>query len=99
MNPFNLKINILLLSVSLSIPFHVSSQNHSELACGTVTSQESLEFYKSINSEIKKNEKKFISKSVSGKESHNIKTEYIPVKIHIVRNSKGNDGLDIQDLN
>src|SRR5690606_28653847 len=48
---------------------------------------------------IKKNEKKFISKSVSGKESHNIKTEYIPVKIHIVRNSKGNDGLDIQDLN
>ncbi|WP_100612239.1 zinc-dependent metalloprotease [Confluentibacter lentus] len=98
MNLFKIKISILLVSVSLLLPFHLSSQNNPEYSCGTTTSKESLEFYNSIRSEIAKNEKSFMAKSSSAKGAHDIKVEHIPIKAHIIRTSQGSDGLDVDDL-
>lgn len=99
MNLLKIKFSVLLVSISLSATFHLSSQNNSDYSCGTTTSKESLEFYNSIRSEINKNEKSFMAKSFAAKGAHDIKVEYIPIKAHIIRSSQGNDGLDVGDLN
>ncbi|OYX27729.1 MAG: hypothetical protein B7Z06_03550 [Flavobacteriales bacterium 32-35-8] len=99
MNIFKLKISILIVSISLSTTFHLSSQNNPDYSCGTTISEESIEFYNSIRSEITKNEKSFMAKSSSTKGAHDIKVEYIPIKAHIIRTSKGNDGLQEDVLN
>jgi len=99
MNLILKKSTFLLFTIFLSTICRLSSQNNTDIDCGTTTSKESLEFYNSIKSKIKKQEKSFMSKSTSAKEADDIKTEYISIKAHIVRSSQGNDGLNVNDLN
>lgn len=99
MNLFNLKLSTLHLAIFLLLStFSLFSQNNSEIGCATETSEETLEFYKSIQTELKQTEKNFMSKTASSKGAHDIKFEEIPIKAHIIRNSKGDKGLSIDEL-
>ena len=100
MNLFNLKFSVLHLAILflLTTP-NLFSQSINEIGCATETSKETLEFYKSIRSELKKTESSFLSKSSSSKARHDIKFEEIPIKAHIIRNSNGDNGLSADALN
>jgi PKD repeat protein len=97
-NLFTLKFGILFFAIFIS-SHRLSSQTSPEPVCGTVTSTESLEYYNSLKPEIKKYEEQFHSlSSAFGKSSSKI-TNSIPIQAHIIRNSNGNGGLRISDLN
>ena len=98
MNIFN-KTYLLFFSIFLSFTIDASAQIEPNLSCGTITTQENLEFYKSIQSKVKKHEQKFLSLSNTYSKT-GIKTiNSIPIKAHILRYSNGSSGLSVSDLN
>ncbi len=99
MNLFTSKFGILILTIFLSSTCYILSQNNSEPVCGTVTSSESIEFYNSLKPQIKKYEAQFNALSSTYSKSNSKIVNSIPIKAHIIRNSNGNGGLGVNDLN
>lgn len=99
MKLFTLKFGILILVIFISSTCYVSSQTSIEPECGNITSTESIEFYKSLKPQIKKYEEEFHSQTSSFGKSNSKVVNTIPIKAHIIRNSNGNGGLRVNDLN
>lgn len=98
MNIFK-RFHVFLFSIFLSFTSNLVAQNELESSCGTSTTPESLEFYKSIQSEVKKYEQEFFSLSSNQNKSGIKIVNSIPVKAHILRYSNGSSGLSVSDLN
>lgn len=99
MNIFTTKLLSPLISIIfLSISIQLSAQNTSEISCGTTTTSESLEYLNSIKSEINKYEQQFeLLKSYASKTTRRT-VNSIPLKITILRNSDGSDGINVSDV-
>lgn len=81
-----------------SVSFHLSAQNPSEVSCGNKTTSKSIEYINSIKTQINKYEREFsLLKSHSSKTNNNV-INSIPLKITILRNSDGSDGINISDV-
>jgi hypothetical protein len=98
MKLFTTRIHSILFSIFLLIAYSANSQNMPNSDCETITSSESINYLKSINTQIKSfeqdfNQKKSTQKHKAPKIKHNI-----PIKIHIIRNSDGSGGIDLYDL-
>lgn len=99
MNLFILKCSQVTFAIILSVNCCLHAQNNSEPACGTVTSSESIEYYNSLKPEIKKYEEQYFSLNSNFGKSGSKIVNSIPIKAHIIRNSNGNGGLRVNDLN
>lgn len=99
MNLFIHKFSLIFFAIFLSSTCYLLSQNNSEPVCGTVTSSESLEFYNSLKPQIEKYEEQFHSLTSAFGKSNSKIVNSIPIKAHIIRNSNGNGGLRVNDLN
>ena len=99
MKPSNLKFKFLLFSVLLSFSFYASAQSNLEPSCGTTTSEEFIDYYKSIKQKTSVFEQDFtqmkFSKTTNSKKTIN----YIPIKAHIVRSENGSKGLSATSIN
>src|SRR5690606_1817515 len=99
MTLFIQKFSLFIVVIFLSSTCYLPSQNNSEPLCGTVTSSESLEFSNSLKPQIKKYDEQFQSLTSTCDKSSSKIVNSIPIKAHIIRNSNGNGGLRINDLN
>ncbi len=100
MNISSFNISTLFSILFIMISVSSFSQENSNDLCGTIIDQEKVDFFNSFNSQIKKYETTFLSKSSkSGKSSIKALTNSIPVKAHIIRSSQGTGGLSLFDLN
>src|SRR5690606_7342607 len=97
MTLFIQKFSLFIFAIFLSSTCYLPSQNNSERVCGTVTSSESLDFYNSLKPQIEKYEEQFHALTFSKSNSKIVNS--IPIKAHIIRNSNGNGGLRVNDLN
>ena len=98
MNLLTYKLNFLVLSILLSIPYILFSQNKQEASCGNITSSKSLEFYESIKPQLKTFESEFLPTNYSKGTVPAKNINSIPVKVYIIRNSDGSGGLSTLDL-
>ncbi len=97
MNIFTSKYYLFLLTILLSFTCNLFGQNM-DLSCDTETSLESIEYFKSIKTQINKYENEF--SNMASKYGKNKNALYsIPIKAHIIRTSVGTGGLSISDLN
>ena len=99
MKIFTIKFLLTFFSIFfLSISFQLSAQNTSETTCGTITTSQSLEYITRLKSQINKYEKQFtLLKSYASKTNNNV-VNSIPLKITILRNSDGSEGINISDV-
>lgn len=98
MNIFTTKIKFLLCSMLLSCMSIIYAQNPT-FNCATNTSQESLDYIKSIKPQLKIHEEDFMKlKSSKGEISANY-TNFIPIKAHVIRQSDGSGGISSSELN
>lgn len=99
MNILTYRINVLVISMFLSMSACLFSQNKDEVNCGNITSSNSIAFYENIKPQLIKYENEFFaSKSARGTVPTNI-VNSIPVKAYIIRNSDGSGGLSMAELN
>ena len=90
---------LLVLLIFLSMTNRLLSQDNHSNDCGHVTSNKSLEFYKSIKPQIQEFETTFRkNKYAKGTTNSTSSINSIPVKIHIIRNSNGSGGLNALEL-
>lgn len=100
MNLLTYRLNLLVLSIFLSLSTNLFSQNSHEVNCGTITSSKSLELYKSLKPQFEKFESEFYIAKSAKNNTIPVKTiNSIPVKIYIIRNSNGSGGLNTSELN
>ena len=99
MNLFPSKFGIFLFAIFLSSTCYVPAQNITEPSCGTITSPESLEYYNSLKPQLKKYEDQFNSLTSTFGKSNSRIVNSVPIQAHIIRNSNGNGGLRVSDLN
>lgn len=78
--------------------FSVSAQNET-LSCGTTVTNKSLQNFNKLKPQITQYEQAFFYKQLSKNASKVNVLNAIPIKAHIVRNSNGNGGLSISQLN
>ena len=98
MNLSTYKINVLFLSICISIGNVLFAQHKEEVNCGHVTSPETISFYQKIKPQLKQYEDTFFSsKSAKGLTVDLVNS--IPVKIHIIRNSDGSGGITTAEIN
>ena len=90
---------VFLFSIFLSFTSNLVAQNELESSCGTTTTPESLEFYKSIQSKVKKYEQEFFSLTSNQNKSGIKIVNSIPVKAHVLRYSNGSSGISVSSLN
>ncbi|TYA71460.1 T9SS type A sorting domain-containing protein [Seonamhaeicola marinus] len=88
-----------LISIFLSNVGFLSSQNI-ELIHDDPFTKEQIELFKSIKPQLKSIEQRFASKQAnfSQKNATSLYVNYIPVKIHIIRDNNGAKGLNISKL-
>lgn len=99
MNILSPKLHLILFSIFLSITFYTTAQN-AEANCGTISTTQSLEYYNSINPQIKKYEEDFFLRNTKTSKGYSSKVvNSIPIKAHIIRHSDGSGGLSISELN
>ncbi|WP_169786429.1 T9SS-dependent choice-of-anchor J family protein [Pseudalgibacter alginicilyticus] len=105
MNVSTLKIKLFLFSLFLLGVFTTSlAQETNESGCGTIINPEALNYLDSFQSQIKSFEEEFhqltsiSNKSSSSKNALVPTINSIPIKAHIIRNSEGNGGLKISEL-
>lgn len=72
----------------------ISVAQHYE--CGTRTTQEQINYFKSMQSKLFKLEKEFLSKSIAEKNS--LQPSSVPISVHIIRHTDGTGGLAVDDL-
>ena len=100
MNIFKIKLNQILFSIIfLSLPLQMVSQNEGEAVCGTETSQESINYFNSIKSQIKKYEQEYFSLASNFNKSNGTIKNAIPIKAHVIRSSNGTGGIEVSKLN
>ena len=88
----------LFVAIFLLLASHVSGQNE-PASCGTVTSTETLNYYKSIQPQLEKYEQSFFQMKSLNRKSKTQTINSIPIKAHVIRNSNGTGGICISDLN
>tara|TARA_R110002096_G_scaffold435944_1_gene664451 strand:- start:4532 stop:6463 length:1932 start_codon:yes stop_codon:yes gene_type:complete len=99
MNILPPKFHLILLSILVSITFYLPAQN-TESNCGTTTTSESLEYFKSLKPQIEKFEQEFMLRKTNTSKGHSSRViNSIPIKAHIIRHSDGSGGLSISKLN
>ncbi len=98
MKVFDININIIFLSILLSLSPHLYSQKSTEIGCGTITTSKSISFYNSINPKLETYKNALLASKTSGTKSSNSVTNSIPVKAHIIRKSDGTGGLTVSEL-
>ncbi len=106
MNVFTYKIKLFIFSFSLLLGFCANSyaQENNESGCGTLTSDETLDYIQNFQSQIKTFEEEYrqlTSKSSKSSNSKNASAPVInsiPIKAHIIRKSDGTGGLNTSDL-
>lgn len=100
MNIFTFKFLPNLLSIFfLSITLQLSAQD--KIICGTETNSNSLEYINSIKSQITEYEEEFNLLKTNASTSKTVTysfTNSIPLKIHILRNSDGSEGINVSDV-
>ncbi|GGZ80760.1 zinc-dependent metalloprotease [Algibacter mikhailovii] len=74
------------------------AQNLIENNCETVTTKDNIEHLKSLRLEMKPYEQDFYNKQYAKSSKSGKTINKIPVKIHIIRNSNGSNGLDQYQL-
>lgn len=97
MNVFPTKYTYVVLMIFLSLTSYLSAQENTTSNCGTITTPESIEYYNSLKSQIKKYEQEFMLKKYSKSKSVKV-INSIPIKAHIIRNSNGSGGLSVSEL-
>lgn len=97
MKILNIKYNVIICSILVSVSSHLYSQNPQEIGCGTVTSAKTLQYFIAIQPELEKHEAIFTTfKGSQSKSSSALNT--IPIKAHIIRTSNGTGGLSVSEL-
>lgn len=74
------------------------SQDDHHLTCGTTTSSKTLEFYKSIQEDIKAYEQEFMTLSSESNKSGIKVINAIPIKAHVLRYSDSSKGINSLDI-
>jgi len=97
MNILNKKVSRLINSFFLLITCFLFAQNDAEKNCGTTTSLESLEHIHGIKQQITKYEQEFLFKKSSTSKSVKV-INSIPIKVHVIRSSKGSSTLSTSNL-
>ncbi|WNH09737.1 T9SS type A sorting domain-containing protein [Thalassobellus suaedae] len=101
MNVFKYLTSKLLLTLFILFCNVLYSQNETE-SCGTITSEKSLEYLKSIKSQIQEYEQIFFQKIINKHSSKNNNTKSInsiPIKVHVLRYTNGSDGISSSEIN
>lgn len=87
---------IILLYLALFSCFSISVSAQTE-ACGTILSEEAIQFYENNKKEIQRIENEFLAQSPEARMSNAVIS--IPVKAHVIRTTAGFGGLSEADLN
>ncbi len=82
----------------LSLTCSLSAQNEQLSTCGTVTNSKSLEFYKSIQNDVKNYEQEFLTLSSKNNKPGIKVVNSIPIKAHVLRYSDGSGGISTSDI-
>lgn len=75
----------------------LSAQHVTESECGTISTAESIQYWKDIKPTIKKYEKEYYSLISDGSRASIINS--VPIKAHVIRKSDGTGGLSEVELN
>jgi hypothetical protein len=86
------------LFILLFVSTSLFSQNKLESDCGTITSLENIDYFKSLKSEMRKHEQDFFQKQYAKATKSKKTVNNIPIKIHIIRESDGTKGLTEDEL-
>ncbi|WP_188650518.1 zinc-dependent metalloprotease [Yeosuana aromativorans] len=97
MKIFNIKYNVIICSILVSISSHLYSQIPKEIGCGTITTAKTLQYFNALKPELKKYEATFSTSKGSQSKSSVVKSS-IPIKAHIIRTSNGTGGLSVSEL-
>ncbi|WP_185956482.1 T9SS-dependent choice-of-anchor J family protein [Changchengzhania lutea] len=98
MKNFITKTYVFLMPILLLVSFQISGQNTLDTSCGTITTEQSLEYFKHIKSQIKVHEQNFMTLATAKSSSKREVINSIPVKAHIIRTSNGTGGFNNSDL-
>ncbi|WP_345274347.1 T9SS-dependent choice-of-anchor J family protein [Flaviramulus aquimarinus] len=99
MNILTSRLNLTVFSIFLLLSAFTFSQNKIEPSCGTISSTETIAYYKSISAELKKHEQDFLSSKYNKGPVPTTSINSIPVKAHVIRRSDGSGGLSQSSLN
>ncbi len=101
MNVLKYILNLALLTIFILISKASYSQNETKF-CGTTTSEKSLEYLKSIKSQIQEYEQTFFQKKLNNTNSKNSTIKIInsiPVRVNVLRYSNGSNGISVSEIN
>lgn len=99
MKTFIHHLKIVFLSIFLSTPIYLQSQNNFNTYCDYETTNETLDYFNKLKPELKSYALQFLRSKASQNKSTSTKINYIPVKAHIIRTSSGFGGLENYKLN
>lgn len=100
---FSPNLSIVVLAIFLSFVLHNYAQNTSNF-CGTEITDESLNYFLSIQDNIKLYETEFVALTEKAKKSRTNKhtaptaLNSIPIRAHIIRTSDGKKGLSVTEM-
>jgi len=98
MKVFIRNLKIVFLSIFLSTPLCLQSQNNFDTSCDYKTTNETLNYFNKLKPELKSFALQFLSSKGSKNKSSSIDKNYIPIKAHIIRTSNGIGGLEDYEL-
>ena len=98
MKAFNQILKILFFSIFLSMSSHLLSQNNNEPVCGTETSTETLEYFNAIKPQLERFQSQFLNSKSNQNSSKSKSKNYIPIKAHVIRTTKGIGGMDEYEI-